>query len=229
MSPNNLFIRPCTTDDLPSLAKLHQAAFSGPRHDFIYGNVSPPNRLQSLSNHFAHQLADHTHAPHPQHMHSLCVIDPSLSPSTPIAHAVWIYLPLGYLASADLDTQSTFLPPGIHKPLMHDFHRLTGELRRTHAEPGEPYWLLALLATHPEQEGRGAGSMLIEWGCRRADEMGLKCCVDASVEGYPVYRKRGFSEQVGVLDLDLEEYEGGKGYGRTRWVALCRPPKTASS
>ncbi|KAL8920512.1 MAG: hypothetical protein Q9208_006262 [Pyrenodesmia sp. 3 TL-2023] len=227
MSNNNLFIRPCTVDDLPSLALLHQAAFAGPRHDVLYGNVTLPNKLQYLSDHFRHQLADHTNAPHPQHVHSLCVIDPSLSAI--ISHAVWIYLPRGYLASADLDTQSSFVPPGIHETLIHDFHRMTGELRSTHAQPGEAYWLLSLLATHPEHEGRGAGSMLIEWAFPKADEMGVKCCVDASAEGYALYRKRGFSEQAGVLELDLECYEGGKGYGTARWVAITRQPKAVAA
>lgn len=226
MANSNLFIRPCTADDLPSLAKLHQAAFAGPRHNLVYGNVSLPDKLKFLEDRFRHQLADHSHSPHPQQIHSLCVVDPALS--TVISHAVWIYLPRGYLASADLETQHPWLPPGIHETLIRDFDRMTGELRSTHAKPGEAYWLLSLLATHPEHEGRGAGSMLVEWAFPKADEMGVKCCVDASAEGYALYRKRGFSEQVGVLDLDLENYEGGEGYGRTRWVALSRQPNQAA-
>lgn len=66
-------------------------------------------------------------------------------------------------------------------------------------------------------------------GCSKADAMGLKCCVDASADGYALYRKRGFVEEVGSLELDLEGYEGGEGCGTARWVALCRQPKTSAS
>lgn len=42
--------------------------------------------------------------------------------------------------------------------------------------------------------------------------------------GYPVYKKRGFGEDVGVMELDLGKYEGGEGYGVQRWVAMMREP-----
>jgi len=40
-----------------------------------------------------------------------------------------------------------------------------------------------------------------------------------------VYRRRGFGEDVGVMDLDLEKYEGGEEYGVQRWVAMMREPE----
>lgn len=108
--------------------------------------------------------------------------------------------------------------------LVRDFDRMTAELRSAYPGRKEAHWMLSMLATHPKHEGRGAGSMLIEWAFPIADDMGLRCYVDASVVGYPVYKKRGFGEDVGVLDLDLGKYEGGEGYGVQRWVALMREP-----
>ncbi len=67
--------------------------------------------------------------------------------------------------------------------------------------------------------------MLIEWGTERADDMGVRCFVEASVAGLPLYRKKGFEVEVGVQELDLGEYEGGEGYGVQRWVGLMREMK----
>ena len=68
--------------------------------------------------------------------------------------------------------------------------------------------------------------MCIRWGCEKADEMGVKCFVDASVLGYPLYKKRGFSVDVGTLEVDLEQYDGGKGLGVQKWVAMMREPES---
>ena len=59
--------------------------------------------------------------------------------------------------------------------------------------------------------------------------MGLRCFVDSSTIGHPVYRKRGFEECVGVLELDLSRYEGGEGYEVQRWVAMMREPRVGES
>lgn len=227
MANNRLSIRPCTPDDLPALSTLHLAAFAGPRHGVMYGNVTLEDTLRFLEDGLRRQLADHTAGPHPQHVHSLCVVDGDTDAI--VSHVVWIGLPKGYLASEDLDTQRPWLPPGMNEALVRDLYRKTGELRSAHTGPGEPHWLLSLLATHPEHQGLGAGSMLIEWAFPRADELGLRCYVDASAKGYSLYKKRGFSEQVGVLEVDMGKYEGGGGHEIQRWVALARGPKVAVS
>lgn len=71
--------------------------------------------------------------------------------------------------------------------------------------------------------------MLIKWAFPKADDMGLRCYVDASVVGYPVYKKRGFGKDVGVMHLDLSKYEGGEEYGVQRWVVMMREPSNLSS
>ncbi len=54
--------------------------------------------------------------------------------------------------------------------------------------------------------------------------MGMRCYVDSSKVGHPVYRRLGF-EDVGELKLDLSDYEGGEGFGVHRWVAMVREPR----
>lgn len=51
---------------------------------------------------------------------------------------------------------------------------------------------LDTLATHPDYQRRGAGSMLVKWGCDLADKDGVGAYVDASKEGAPLYTRFGF-------------------------------------
>lgn len=55
---------------------------------------------------------------------------------------------------------------------------------------------LDMLGTHPDYRRRGAGSMLVRWGCELADRDGLVAYVDASPEGAALYRKFGFEDRT---------------------------------
>ena len=46
--------------------------------------------------------------------------------------------------------------------------------------------------THPEHRRQGAGNMLMEWGTKKADEMGLETWVDATPSGEELYKKHSF-------------------------------------
>lgn len=62
---------------------------------------------------------------------------------------------------------------------------------------------LNILFTHPEHRNRGAGSLLVDWGVRKADESGVEAYVEASTMGKPVYEKYGFVV-VDVLEMKFE-------------------------
>jgi len=51
---------------------------------------------------------------------------------------------------------------------------------------------LNIIFTHPEHRNRGAGSLLVEWGVRKADEMRVEAYVEAALMGKSVYEKHGF-------------------------------------
>ncbi|KAL1886154.1 hypothetical protein Plec18167_000083 [Paecilomyces lecythidis] len=59
----------------------------------------------------------------------------------------------------------------------------------------EAYWYIAALATLPEYQRRGAGSLLMTEFCKQADETGHKSYVEASPLGRPVYQRFGFETQ----------------------------------
>lgn len=54
------------------------------------------------------------------------------------------------------------------------------------------YTDLDTLATHPDYQGRGAGSMIVKYGCDLADQDGVSAYVDASKEGLVLYKRYGF-------------------------------------
>lgn len=69
------------------------------------------------------------------------------------------------------------------------------------------YFVLDTLVTLPNHERRGAGSMLVSWGCRKADEAGLDAYLEASPMGAPMYARHGF-EKAKDVELDLTKYGG---------------------
>lgn len=49
-----------------------------------------------------------------------------------------------------------------------------------------------MLGTIPEYRKMGIGGMLVEWGCKLADQNGKVAYVDASDMGGPVYKRYDF-------------------------------------
>jgi GNAT superfamily N-acetyltransferase len=71
-----------------------------------------------------------------------------------------------------------------------------------------PYYVLDTLVTLQNHERRGAGSMLVRWGCEKADEVGVEAYLEASPMGAPMYARHGFHPAKEV-ELDLTQW-GGK-------------------
>ncbi|OQO04925.1 hypothetical protein B0A48_07943 [Cryoendolithus antarcticus] len=68
-----------------------------------------------------------------------------------------------------------------------------------------PHAHLQILVTHPAHQRRGAGSLLVKWGCDRADEVGVVAVLMASAAGLHVYEKAGFLT-VKTSELDLQPW-----------------------
>jgi predicted N-acetyltransferase YhbS len=58
-------------------------------------------------------------------------------------------------------------------------------------------------SVHPDHQRRGVGSVLLEYGVRKADELGIECFVEATDEGMGLYKKFGFMNLTKVL-VDAE-------------------------
>ncbi|USP79035.1 glycoside hydrolase family 92 protein [Curvularia clavata] len=71
----------------------------------------------------------------------------------------------------------------------------------------KPHVYLSLLHTDPEFQGRGAGSLLLDWGKKKADELGLPIYLESSTAGHRLYQKHGF-EDVEIFQADFTPYGG---------------------
>lgn len=58
------------------------------------------------------------------------------------------------------------------------------------------------LVTNPEDQGRGAGTILTRWGCKIADDNGVPTFLQATPAGQKTYENCGF-EEVYVTALDM--------------------------
>ncbi|KAI4659442.1 uncharacterized protein J4E78_005870 [Alternaria triticimaculans] len=69
------------------------------------------------------------------------------------------------------------------------------------------YYVLDTLVTLPQHGRRGAGSMLVRWGCEKADEVGVEAFLEASPMGAPMYARHGF-QAMKTVELDLRRWSG---------------------
>jgi GNAT superfamily N-acetyltransferase len=70
-----------------------------------------------------------------------------------------------------------------------------------------PYFVLDTLVTHPNHHRRGAGGLLVAWGCEQADAKGVEAYLEASPMGKPLYARFGF-EEVRTVRLDMGDKGG---------------------
>ncbi|HAS09088.1 MAG TPA: hypothetical protein DCS55_00990 [Acidimicrobiaceae bacterium] len=65
--------------------------------------------------------------------------------------------------------------------------------------PREPHWYLTHLAVRPDDQGRGLGRALLQWGIERADEEGVGTYLETTnPDNLSFYRAAGYS-QVGMV------------------------------
>lgn len=55
---------------------------------------------------------------------------------------------------------------------------------------------MELLGTDAKYKNRGAATMMLQWGCDRADEEGVECYVDSSPQALKLYQKFGWVKKA---------------------------------
>ncbi|XP_014559678.1 hypothetical protein COCVIDRAFT_35203 [Bipolaris victoriae FI3] len=86
---------------------------------------------------------------------------------------------------------------------------------------GDEFLALDYLATHPEHQRRGIGSMLLAEGLAYADRNSLKTIVVAKTPGVKLYQDHGF-QVVKLVQQERPQYGWSKPYTTT---ILIRQPK----
>ncbi|KAI4266606.1 MAG: hypothetical protein L6R38_008649 [Xanthoria sp. 2 TBL-2021] len=70
----------------------------------------------------------------------------------------------------------------------------------------KPHVLLAICFVYPAHRRRGAGSLLLNWGIQKADELDLETFIEAARPGIPLYSSHGFREvEEYWIDPKVEE------------------------
>jgi WD repeat-containing protein 48 len=121
------------------------------------------------------------------------------------------------------DDTPGFLPPELRLDALTSLFTPIEAARKSVMGTSTPFFMLNQLGTHPDHQGRGAASLMLNWGLNKADKEGLVTYLVATVPGRPVYEKRGF-ELVSALEWDRVPW-GGEGKD---WHGfMVRQPQTA--
>jgi len=208
-----------TPDDLPSLVRAQYAAFhpADTLHVLIYPSPDP------LPDFVFKKTVQRQRAAWKDNVTWVKVTDDETG--AVIAGAKWIFFPETAKKGANRWPE-TFGVDAVKEMRMEDEVLANGEaarnagkgvddleyvsfvmdefMRRRRERVQGPAVLLDMCYTHPGSQGKGAGKMLVKWGTEKADELGLKCFVEASYLGRPLYEKFGFVTGEHVL------LDGGK-------------------
>ncbi|KAI0002717.1 hypothetical protein F4779DRAFT_603139 [Xylariaceae sp. FL0662B] len=71
---------------------------------------------------------------------------------------------------------------------------------------GKGIYVLEMLAVHPDFQRLGAGTALVKWGTRAADEQGLKAVVEGTPVARRLYDQCGLHTEVEEMRFDVGEW-----------------------
>jgi WD repeat-containing protein 48 len=230
-----LTLSPLTPSETLSFIRIRSLAYYGPTHDVLHKGAIRESSIRGVAEDRKRELKK-------PHMWHWKIVDTELPPSADdppkaggriIAIAAWSIVNVSKSGSKETQEDVTpplndeappFRPPELRLDAVAS---IFGPLRAAQASimgTSDPYFMLNTLATHPDHQGRGAASMLLDWGLGKADREGLVTYLDATGVGKPVYEKRGF-KVVRSIEWDREAW-GGKG-SDCHWC-MVREPKRVS-
>lgn len=226
-----LEISPITSDDTLSWVRVRSLAYYGPTHDVLHNGPIRESSIREAAEDRKRDLKK----PNTWYWK---IVDTALEPSDDdppgsggriIAIAAWsmhnvkkegLNEPATKPAAISANAPA-FMPPELRLDALGS---LFGPLRAMQQEimgTSTPYFMLNSLATHPEQQGRGAAKMLLDWGIKKADDEGLVTYLDATGIGKPIYEKRGFEVKKAV---EWDRVPWG-GEGKDCYYGMVRQPR----
>jgi GNAT superfamily N-acetyltransferase len=181
----NLPVRPATTADVPGMADALAHAFhDDPVMQWLFGS-EPPRPVRYLRPFFAHEGRRHL-----KHQEVYTV-------DSVTGAAYWD--PPGHWKTSTLGmvTLAPVMIRGIGRRTLKALQGL-GRMEKAHGEHPDHYYL-AVLGTHPDQQGKGIGSALMTPVLSKCDRKGLGAYLESSKESnVPFYQRHGF-EVVGEV------------------------------
>lgn len=214
-----LQLSPITPEDALSWIRVRAVAYYGPTYEVLHTGPISDTSIRGAAEDKKRDLAK-------PNMWHWKIVDTDLGPSEDdpqdirgriIAIAVWSMHNVknegtneaSSIPAEKADDGPRFLPPELRLDALGS---LFGPFRAAQEEimgTTEPYFMLNSFATHPDHQGRGAGTLLLDWGLKKADDEGLATYLDATSIARPIYEKRGF-KLVKATEWDREPW-GGQG------------------
>ncbi|GFF78261.1 hypothetical protein IFM61392_00374 [Aspergillus lentulus] len=216
-------IRYATEADAPAIAELNIICFQdGPMYRNMFPNIDPlsatPMKISrtydKLSNPKMHLLVA-TDSTSNQVLGCSRWLMPDLSPIWRSESEMAV---LSDEARAKAAQMAQLRPAGMNVAVYDGVMKALEEMRRKYVREGDI--VLELLVTHPQHQGKGVGKALLDWGVRMADQKNARIYLEASPEGYPLYRKYGWRDVEDIV-IDYSVY-GGE--GDARYVVMIREP-----
>ncbi|MCJ1264625.1 hypothetical protein MMC22_004499, partial [Lobaria immixta] len=112
-------------------------------------------------------------------------------------------------------------PQGSQVPLVKEYYAALDAKSEKYVDTEKDYVLKAL-NTHPAYHRKGCGSMLLEWGVKKADAEGARIYLDATPAGCALYLKSGW-KVVDEVVIDLNKY--GHSHVQTTVCMMREPTK----
>ncbi|RAQ49720.1 GNAT family acetyltransferase [Aspergillus flavus] len=113
-------------------------------------------------------------------------------------------------------------PKGMRADIWELSLKLMKEKKAVHTTKDD--MMLDMLAVLPEYQGKGIGSKLLQWGTEQADARNARIYLEATIEGYPLYRKYGWHE-VDRIEIDYAQYGGT---GQITFIIMMRDPQSSA-
>ncbi|KAB8300518.1 hypothetical protein EYC80_000680 [Monilinia laxa] len=107
-----------------------------------------------------------------------------------ISGAEWIIHETNPFSEPQPTVKGTWWPEGPLKTISDHILELFFEGRPS--VMNRPHLLINYFFVDPEHRRRGAGNLMMEWGCKIADKMGLETFVESTDDGRELYKAHGF-------------------------------------
>ena len=186
----SLEISPFQTFELSQFPTITTLSFQSGLGHLLTGPSTPEN-IDSLTRKCVEAEKD----PHVRFMKAM---DPT---GQIVACAKWLLYPNG---NTEEELDEMFKMPTTFPETWNPIFQYLNDNRRE-AMGRRPYYFLSILATHPDHHRKGSGGRLVKWGTDLADEQGVECYLEASIEGRPLYERLGF-RVVKETPFKLEDF-----------------------
>ena len=199
-----LQVRPAVLSDFDAIAKLTDDSNSK-------GSLACPllfhlwpvdaDKNQSLHRSAWSAAQDAWRFQHDPTAHFVKVVDTAADDEI-LAIARWHHYPDGWPTEnlwMEIDTfapppAEPNFPPGLDGPELIEFINAATAQRLTWDLTSGPCWILTTLVTRSGYRKKGAGGMIVDWGAKEAEKMGVPACLEADPDAVGMYEKHGFKK-----------------------------------